>query len=183
MRIIGGKYKRRKLNFPILKEIRPATDRLKETIFNVLGQDMSGLRILDLFAGMGSLGIEAISRGAQECAFVDASPLACSYINTNLRDIGIMDQAEVMNMDVVEALEKLSASGTQFDVVFLDPPYNKGLIKKTLPIIDQSDILCAHGQMVIEHVRQEALPQTSRLSLTRCKKYGITSLSFLYRLK
>src|SRR3989338_3709467 len=102
MRVIAGKFKSRKLKFPKTRDIRPATDRLKETIFNVLGQDLSGLAVLDIYAGMGSLGIESLSRGAARATFIDQSPLAIQYITENLKNLGLESQATVLKSDALQ---------------------------------------------------------------------------------
>ncbi len=181
MRVIGGKFKSRRLLFPKTKLIRPATDRLKETIFNTLGQDLSGLRVLDAYAGTGSLGIEALSRGAEHVTFVDHSPLAIRYIHDNLENLGLNFQAQVLKMDALKAISYLKKRQESYDVMFIDPPYNQGLVKKTLLWIDRFDILHTHGKIVIEHARQEDLPSVKGLLLDRTNRYGITCLSFLYR--
>ena len=181
MRVIGGRFRSRRLKFPKTKLIRPATDRLKETIFDTLGQDLSGERVLDLFAGCGSLGIEALSRGARAVTFVDSNPVAIRYISENLKDLGLMDRAEVLKMDAIEAVQRLSGGNRVYETLFIDPPYNQGLVKKTLLHLVPFDILARLGKIVIEHTRQEELPPVQELVLERTKRYGITCLSFLYK--
>jgi len=139
------------------------------------------MRVLDLFAGMGSLGIEALSRGAEEATFVEQHPEGLSCIDANLRYLKLTDCSEVLATDVFKAIDELRKMGRKFDVIFVDPPYNKGLITKSLLAIDQSDILCAHGWVVLEHTRTEGLPELVTLVHTRTKQYGITSLTFLIR--
>jgi 16S rRNA (guanine(966)-N(2))-methyltransferase RsmD len=181
VRIIGGVYKSRKLKFPKTKLIRPATDRLKETIFNILGQTMEGERVLDLYAGMGSIGIEALSRGAAKATFVEQSSLGIRYIADNLRVFGLENRSSVLKTDVLRAVPELYKQGESYHVVFIDPPYNQGLVKKTLLLVDQFDILSPHGKIVVEHARQEELPYLRQYRLERSNKYGITCLSFLYK--
>ncbi len=188
MRVIAGKFKSRKLKFPKTKDIRPATDRLKETILNVLGQDLTGLEVLDVYAGMGSLGIEALSRGAARATFVDQSPLAIQYIGENLQYLGLESQAVVLKSDALIAIPRLfksqerDKSAQKYDVAFIDPPYNKGLVKKTLLMVEQFDILSPHGKIVVEHARQEELPLLGKFILERTNHYGITCLSFLHKI-
>lgn len=180
MRVIGGKFRSRRLKFPRTKEIRPATDRLKETIFDILGQDLSGLDVLDLYAGMGSLGIEALSRGARHVTFVDHLSLGVRYIRENLQSLGLIQQAEILKMEAHEAIPYLSNQGRIYQVAFIDPPYNKGLVKKTLLGLEQFDILAPQATIAIEHARQEEPPSMTRFVLTRTNRYGITCLSFLH---
>ena len=141
MRIIGGVLKRRKLYFPKTRMTRPVTDRTKETIFNVLGMLCESVTVLDLFAGSGSLGIEALSRGAKEVWFVDSAQAATSCIARNLKTLMLESSAHILQMPVFEALKRLENQGEKFNLIFMDPPYNKGLIKKVLHRIDHSDIV------------------------------------------
>lgn len=185
MRVIAGRFKSRKLKFPKTKDIRPATDRNKETIFNILGQDFTGLDVLDIYAGMGSLGIEALSRGAKRATFIDNSPVAIDYIKENLKTLDLEREAVILKADALQAIPRLfKRQGIleTYDVLFIDPPYNKGLVKKTLLMIEQFDILSAHGKIVVEHTRQEELPALKNFFLERTNHYGITCLSFLHKI-
>ncbi len=187
MRVIAGRFKSRKLKFPKTKDIRPATDRLKETIFNTLGQDLTGLEVLDVYAGMGSLGIEALSRGAKRASFIDQSAVAIRYIADNLKSLNLEAQAVIFKADALQAIPRLfrGREGREtretYDILFIDPPYNKGLVKKTLMLIEQFDILSPHGKIVVEHTRQEELPPLKHFFLERTNHYGITCLSFLHK--
>ncbi|MBI4550049.1 MAG: 16S rRNA (guanine(966)-N(2))-methyltransferase RsmD [Candidatus Omnitrophica bacterium] len=174
-------FKSRHLKFPKNPMIRPATDRNKETIFNILGQSLDGLEVLDLYAGMGSLGIESLSRGAFRATFVEQSALGVRYIQENIRALGLDNRAEVLKADVLRSVPDLFRRGRRFDVAFIDPPYNKGLVKKTLLLVAQFDILSPHGKIVVEHARQEELPCLGQYRLDRTNRYGITCLSFLYK--
>ncbi len=185
MRVIAGRFKSRKLKFPKTKDIRPATDRLKETIFNTLGQDLTGLEVLDVYAGMGSLGIEALSRGAKRATFIDQSAVAIRYIADNLKSLNLEAQAVILKVDALQAIPRLfrgREGHKTYDILFIDPPYNKGLVKKTLLLIEQFDILSPHGKIVVEHTRQEELPSLKYFFLERTNHYGITCLSFLHRI-
>jgi len=181
MRIIGGTLKSRRLKFPKTPLIRPATDRRKQVIFDILGQGLQGQVVLDLYAGMGSLGIEALSRGASEVTFVDQSPLAIRYIRMNLKELGLMERAQILMEDVNEAVSRLKKQGQKYDLVFIDPPYNKALVKKTLLQVERFDILQNLGRIVIEHTRQEEPCPLNQLKRERVKQYGVTCLSFLYK--
>lgn len=181
MRVIAGTHGGRKLFFPTSKEIRPATDRIKETIFNVLGQDLTGLAVLDLFAGVGSLGIEALSRGASFVSFVDTGALAQKFIRKNLDLLQLNSRAEILPFDAARAIGTLEKRGKKYDVIFVDPPYSQGLVKKTLIELDRSDILSPHGWLVTEHVKHEEIPTLNTVLLHKTNKYGVTRLSFLIR--
>ncbi|OGW86284.1 MAG: 16S rRNA (guanine(966)-N(2))-methyltransferase RsmD [Omnitrophica bacterium RIFCSPHIGHO2_02_FULL_46_11] len=182
MRIIGGTLKRRKLRFPKTYATRPVTDRAKETIFNVLGTLCEGAIVLDLFAGSGSLGIEALSRGAKEVYFVDSARIAVSCIERNLGDLVLTRGAHVLQLTVPGAISNLKKQDKKFDLIFLDPPHNKGLIKKILNVLGHSDILNSFGTIVVGHSNHEGLPEhLEKLRCQRSIKLGQTFISFLER--
>lgn len=184
MRIIAGEFKSRKIQFPKNKLTRPMTDRSKETVFNILGGLVPGKHVLDLYAGSGSLGLEALSRGALDTIFVDEADWAVKVIRKNLEDLALTKKATILQGEVLKSLDKLKKQGTQFGLVFVDPPFNKGLVKKTLIKLDQSGIVLPFGQVVVGHTRQEELPDTlTELKLARTKKIGQACLSFLFRLE
>lgn len=181
MRIIGGEFKRRKISFPKTKLTRPMTDRAKETIFNVLGTMCESARVLDLFAGSGSLGLEALSRGAQEAVFVDDAKTSRECIEHNIKSLSIDPKiALVFGAPVPEAIEKLEKKAKSFNLIFLDPPHNKGLIKKILQLLDRSVIVAPFGHIVVGHSNREGLPtQFETLCFYRSIKIGQTFMSFL----
>ena len=129
-------------------ETRPTTDRVKEGIFSSIQFELEGRRILDLFGGTGQMGIEALSRGAAHCTFVDLRKDAVSIIRENLSLTGFQDRAQVIQGD---ALAYLSRCGTAFDVIFLDPPYGSGLLEKAIETITKIDIVNENGIMVCEN--------------------------------
>ena len=183
MRIIGGELKSRKIQFPKTRQTRPMTDRSKETVFNILGGLVIGKHVLDLYAGSGSLGLEALSRGALDAAFVDRADWSVKLIQKNLQGLELSLKAEVYETDVLRAIEKFKKAGKFFSLVFVDPPFEQGLIKKTLIKLDQSGIVLPFGQVVVGHTRQEQLPEgLETLKLARTKKVGQACLSFLFRL-
>lgn len=183
MRIIAGEFKSRKISFPKTKLTRPMTDRSKETLFNILGGLVISKHVLDLYAGSGSLGLEALSRGALDVTFVDRADWATKIIQKNLQDLALTDKAEVIQTDVLRSIDKFKKAGKTFNLVFIDPPFNQGLVKKTLMKLDQSGIVVPFGQVVVGHTRQEELPQDlETLKLARTKKLGQACLSFLFRL-
>ena len=132
MRVIAGSARRLLLKTVEGMETRPTTDRIKETLFNMLQNDLYGARFLDLFAGSGAIGIEALSRGAKEAVFVDKGDGQISCIRDNLKTTHLEERARVMSADVTEAIRKLDREGKAFDFIFMDPPYRMDLPKKVL---------------------------------------------------
>ena len=183
MRIIAGAFKSRRIQFPKNRLTRPMTDRMKETVFNILGGLVVSKHVLDLYAGSGSLGLESLSRGALDVLFVEQAEWAIKVIKKNLVDLGLERKATVVSGDVLRAIDKLKKLDAGFSLVFVDPPYNQGLVKKTLLKLDQSGIVLPFGQVVVGHSRQEEVPaDLSQLKLARTKKVGQSCLSFLFRL-
>ena len=184
MRIIGGEFKSRKIQFPKSRLTRPMTDRSKETVFNIMGGLVEGKHVLDLYAGSGSLGLEALSRGALDVIFVDQADWATRVIEKNLQDLKLNPKAKVLQIDVLRAIARMEKEKRVFSLVFVDPPFNQGLVKKTLIRLDQSAILTPFAQVVVGHSRQEQLPETLHaLKLARTKKVGQNCLSFYFRLE
>lgn len=185
MRIISGEFKSRKIDFPKTKLTRPMTDRTRETLFNIIGTLVNSKHILDLYAGSGSMGLEALSRGAQSVTFVDRADWAAKVIRKNLATLELEDCGRVLEADVFKAIDRLQKEGLKFSVIFVDPPFNQGLVKKTLNKLDQSDILAPFAQIVVGHSTLEPLPEEpfETLNLTRTKKIGQAYLSFLFRVE
>ena len=154
MRVITGSARGRKLRTPDNGDIRPTTDKVKEAMFNIVQFSVEGARVLDLFAGTGQLGIEALSRGAAQCVFVDRAAEAVRLVKENLRTTGLEGQASVLRMDSIAYLER--ARG--FDLVLMDPPYAGDLLGKALNLIGRFDILNKNGIMICESDRSLALP-------------------------
>ena len=179
MRVIGGAARGRRLKVPKGKTIRPTAARVKESLFNILPHDFSGLRVLDLFAGSGNVSIEALSRGAAITILVDESPRATAVIRENLRRLGLNERTQVWTAPVARSLRKLAKSGERFDLIFLDPPYDRELVGTTLKAIAQNNVLNATGKVVAEHSAREAVkPQYDQLVLNDQRRYGDTLLSF-----
>ena len=182
MRVIGGFFKSRKLFFPKTFQTRPVTDRAKETIFNVLGTQCKESSVLDLFAGSGSLGLEALSRGAQDVCFVDFAKLAVDCIRRNLKSLALEPLADVLKLPVLEAIRKLERKQRKFSLIFVDPPHNKGLIKKVLQHLDRSGIVTPFGIVVVGHSNHEGLPNNLvTLKHERSIEIGQTFISFVKR--
>lgn len=185
MRIISGKFKSRKIDFPKNKLTRPMTDRTKETLFNIVGSFVFGKHVLDLYAGSGSLGLEALSRGAISATFVDDGPWAQKVIVKNLADLGLSGQGKLLPLEMNTAIKKLEKAGQGFSLIFVDPPFMKGLVKKTLLRLDASDIVLPFAQVVVGHMWREALPndELKNLKWVRTKRIGQGCLSFYFRLE
>ena len=146
MRVIAGAAKGRRLKEPADRQIRPTTDKVKEAIFSAIQFEIEGRRVLDLFAGTGQMGIEALSRGARQAVFTDLSPAALRIVQENVSACGFDDQAMIRRGDGLLYLK----SGEKFDIIFLDPPYGTGLAEKALESIIQFDILNENGIIVCE---------------------------------
>ncbi len=150
MRVIAGKARRLQLRTPEGLETRPTTDRTKETLFNILNPYLADADFLDLFSGSGAIGIEALSRGAKYAAFVDDNKSALECIRSNLKATRLEEQAEVYAMQVQEAIRALEIRGKVFDVIFMDPPYNKLLESDVLMALQSSNIIYCDTIIVIE---------------------------------
>ena len=176
MRIIAGDYKGRRLQSPQDYSIRPTTDKVKEALFSILTEKIWGSRVLDLFAGSGQLGIEALSRGARSCTFVENNRGAKQVVERNLAHCRLEEQANVVFSDAVSFLNR---SGT-YDLVLLDPPYGKGILQRVLAALvprlsDDAMVVCESG-------RDEELPaQVGSFVLDRERRHGKTKIALYLR--
>ena len=172
MRVITGSARGRRLKTPEGQDIRPTTDNVKESVFNILQFDIEGRRVLDLFAGTGQLGIECLSRGAREAVFIDADRDAVKIVKENLKTCGF--SAPVLQQD---ALSFLNNCG-KFDLVFIDPPYDAGLYEPVLEKINSVDILSDGGIILCESRRETVLPDMRRPYYKKKEyRYGRVKLS------
>ena len=150
MRIIGGEWRRRVLRFPDLPGLRPTPDRVRETLFNWLGQDLSGLSCLDLFAGSGALGFEAASRGAARVVMVDTSAKVLAALADNATALGVGKRVEIVRSDAVRFA---SSAGLRFDVLFLDPPFHQGWMDRLAPlaanVVAEDGVIYAEAEMCL----------------------------------
>lgn len=175
MRIIAGEYKGRRLASPQDYSIRPTTDKVKEALFSILADRIYGRRVLDLFAGTGNLGIEALSRGAEICVFADSSRESLRLIRENIAHCKAEDGAQIEVGDYRKVLGKQSEP---FDVILLDPPYDKGLLDDCLRLIAENHLLTDDGVIVAEHRKEESMPQELYgFKKEKERKYGIVVLS------
>lgn len=182
MRVITGIAKGRKLKTSRGLDVRPTSDRAKESLFNVLGPRVIDSRILDIFAGSGAIGIEGLSRGARGAVFVDNSPSSCRLVEDNLRNTGLAANAEILRQDALRAISYLAAKGEKFDLIFLDPPYEKGLVVPTLEEAAGGGLLAEDGLLIAEHSRREPVPETTGpLRLYRQLTFGDTVISIYGR--
>ena len=150
MRVIAGSARRLLLKTVEGMETRPTTDRIKETLFNMLQNDLYGARFLDLFAGSGAIGIEALSRGAKEAVFVDKGDGQISCIRDNLKTTHLEERARVMSAEVTEAIRKLDREGKAFDFIFMDPPYRMDLPKKVLEALRDTSLTDEETLIIVE---------------------------------
>jgi 16S rRNA (guanine966-N2)-methyltransferase len=179
MRITGGRVKGRRLATLKGLNIRPSSDRVREAIFSLIGQDLTDLAVLDLFAGTGSLGIEALSRGASYVLFLDNAPQALSLIGKNLKLCGYESLGSVLKRDLTRGLPRRSSLMKRgFDLVFIDPPYGKELVRPLLVELDQGHILSGPSLVVTESSKADRLPITlGKLRQVKARTYGTTNIS------
>ena len=178
MRIITGIYKGRKLESPVGYEVRPTSDKVKEAVFNLLMNDIWDSVCVDLFAGTGNLGLEALSRGAKRCYFCDNSRQSLELVIKNVKKCGAEDKSVILAGDYSRALGRIRE---QADIFFLDPPYSSGVYEKCLEQIDTLDLLSHEGIIVAEHGTREEMPQrVGRLIRVKERKYGRVMIS-IYR--
>lgn len=179
MRVISGQAKGHTLKVPKGRALRPTSGRVKEALFNILPHDLSGFKVLDLFAGTGNLSAEALSRGAAKALLVESSRQAGKTIRGNLEALGLSESAKLWISPALRAVRLLSRRGESFDLILLDPPYEQNWVGKTLRAIAQEKILGDGGTVVAEHsVREKVEESYGPLALQDQRRYGTTMLSF-----
>jgi 16S rRNA (guanine966-N2)-methyltransferase len=180
LRIIAGALKGRILA-PVQGRTRPTAAKVREAIFNILGPEVPEAQVLDLFAGTGALGIEALSRGAVRAVFVEDHPGALKALRRNLETLGLQDRSRVLPLPAAAALRQLDAQGERFSLVFLDPPYGGGAAAATIGVLAGSSLLLPEVWVVAEHSRRETLPELAGiLALSTLRRYGDTLVA-IYR--
>ena len=178
LRIIAGHAKGKKIITPKGLEIRPTTDRVKEAIFNIISTHISDSIVLDLFAGTGNLGLEALSRGAKKAYFIDNSMSSMKIIVENINKISLVDSSIIKRTEALKALDEFASMGTKFDIIFLDPPYGKGLLIPCMKVIEDMQILAKDGIIVVEHNQSELIQWDYKyLKVFKEKKYGNVMIS------
>ena len=169
LRIIGGQWRGRKLSFPAINDLRPTADRVRETLFNWLQAEIPGARCLDLFAGSGAIGLEALSRGAAELVLVEQNPTAAAQIRQHLEKLG--SHASIVKSD--DVFRFLKGSATQFDVVFLDPPYRLDCLEQCCRLLEQGGWLKQKAWIYLEDSSHRSAPRLpANWQLMRSKKAG-----------
>lgn len=180
MRIIGGELKGRKLRSIRGTAIRPTSDRVRESIFNIIRQRVAGSKVLDLFAGTGALGIEALSRGAKTATFVDRSVSSLSIISRNLKSFKVEDRSKTIKWDIHKNLNCLKTLPSFFDLVFMDPPYDMDIANRALENLHKCEALEKEAMIVVEHSPKEKIEiEAPVFSSADERRYGKTLVSFL----
>lgn len=174
LRVAGGEARGRRLKAP--KGIRPTQGMVKEAIFNLVGPGIDGVHVLDLFAGSGAIGIEALSRGAAGVTFVDREPRGLAILRQNLEVLDLKSRAQVVRSDVVRWLESSPDQLNQAGFVFMDPPYEDPILDRALKAIDRGS---SNATVVVEHSRRQTLPALTRMHVDRQRKYGDTMVTVL----
>jgi 16S rRNA (guanine966-N2)-methyltransferase len=160
VRIISGNMGGRRLQSPRGADLRPTGDRLKETLFNILGQNLTGLVVVDAFSGTGAIGIEALSRGASKVVFIDRSPESGQLIRRNLEICGVTKGYRLMQLDIFPCLRQLGREKFRADVIFLDPPYDWKLYQDLLGLVFKVGLADQNSLVVIEHHAKSHLPES-----------------------
>jgi 16S rRNA (guanine966-N2)-methyltransferase len=183
MRIVAGKFRSRALKTLRGLRLRPTSDRLRETLFDILGPAVEGSIFVDVYAGTGAVGIEALSRGAREAIFIEKHAAAANLIRKNLRSLGIGAEADLLVTDALRGLELLAARHVHAHFVFLDPPYaEEDECERALDFLDRSPLVTPGGRVIVEHPKRRALPERlAELERERLVEQGDAALSF-YRL-
>lgn len=181
MRVIAGKARRLPLIAPEGKDTRPTTDRIKETLFNIIQDEVPGCQFLDLFSGSGSIGIEALSRGAEQAYLVEfgREPLKC--IRANLEKTRLTEEAVVLPVEVTYAISKLEKMGQQFDIIYADPPYKKEFEPKIVQLLSQSGIVKEGTLVILESALETAVDYVDEecYEIVRVKEYKTNKHIFL----
>jgi 16S rRNA (guanine966-N2)-methyltransferase len=181
IRIIGGELKGRKLVAVPGRQTRPTADRVRESMFNILGDRVRDALVLDLFAGTGAMGIEALSRGAGSVLFADNDKRALTALGKNVKVCSLASRAKIIKWDILKNLNITTAFQHAFNLVFIDPPYNKNMIQSTLSNLDKSKCIENGACVAIEHSPQEPIPEKDkRFKISDQRRYGKTLVSFLF---
>lgn len=180
MRIITGRARGLQLTVPKNMDVRPTADRVKESLFNIIGCRIIGARVLDLFAGTGNLGLESWSRGAKAITFIDESRESLRLVNSNIAKCRAEKDCTVLKGNAVQVAQRLYDQGNRYEFIFCDPPYNKGWIEAMLKVLETCPLLVEDGYLVIERSAHNQLPQLpSGYEIVRSSRYGETIIDFL----
>lgn len=178
MRVIAGEVGGRRIKAPKGRRTRPTSDRVREALFSTIAPWLPGALVLDLYAGSGAVGIEALSRGAASAVFVENDPRALSVIRENLAALKLSDHARLIRSDALRAITGLARTGNRFTLIFLDPPYRASL-DPVLVRLAGAGLVVQGGLAVVQHFSKTTLPQLEDWTLWKTKRYGETTLTFL----
>src|SRR5262245_65625334 len=178
LRIVAGRLRGRRLGVPPHPQLRPTSDRVREALFNILGQDLSDFEVLDLYAGSGAIGFEALSRGARRVVFVESDPKLAAAIRRTAEQLGVANESRFVVGRVEDVLTRARLGGP-YHVIVADPPYEAAVEARVVDGVDGGQLLGMHGTLVVERdSRNPAEPGRSGLALVRTASYGRTSLDF-----
>lgn len=185
MRVISGKARSLRLKTVEGMDTRPTQDRIKETLFNMIQHEIAGAEFLDLFAGSGAIGIEALSRGCRSAVFVEKNKKAAACIRDNLIHTKLINDAQVLETDVISALRKLGLESRKFDYIFMDPPYNKGMERAVLAELDHLDLLKENTLVIAESSLQTEIQEElfEHLKVLKIKEYKTNKHTFLQKVQ
>lgn len=179
MRIITGTAKGRIIKSPEGQITRPTSDRVKESLFNIISKKIYGAKVLDLFSGTGNLGLEALSRGAEICSFVECNNNTYKILSSNIEELGFVSKSELYKGDAFDVLEILSRNNKKYDIIFLDPPYSKGLVERSIQKIYELMVLQQNGIIISECDQNDVIPENIKdIKAYRIEKYGRTKIYF-----
>lgn len=180
MRVISGTLRGRRLVAPTGLMTRPTADRIRESVFNILTGSVQAKQVLDLFAGTGALGIEALSRGAARAVFIDQAKAAVAVIRSNISHLGLDDRARVIQWNILKSLNCLASTPATFDLVFMDPPYETHAVTPALNALVACGALAPGARIVIEHsIREPLVSVMDPLTITDQRRFGKTLVSFM----
>lgn len=177
MRIIAGTKRGQTIQAPKGRDTRPTLDRVRESLFGIIQFEVAGQTVLDLFAGSGSLGLEALSRGAAHAVFNDSARESIAAVRANLAKMGLAQQATVYSMGHLAAIQAAARAGFCFDLVFLDPPYRAGLLEETLAALRAAGVLAPGCRVIAEHAANQPPETPPGFLLRDRRKYGIAGIS------
>ncbi|MFR4384068.1 MAG: 16S rRNA (guanine(966)-N(2))-methyltransferase RsmD [Phascolarctobacterium sp.] len=180
MRIITGKARGLQLTVPKTYDVRPTADRVKESVFNIIGSKIIGARVLDLFAGTGNLGLESWSRGAGSITFIDESKESLRLVKSNITKCRADADCQMIKGSAPQVAERLAIQGEYFDFAFCDPPYNKGWVQQIIAVLGKKSFLNDGGYLVVERSAHDELPKLpANCELVRSNRYGETIVDFI----
>lgn len=181
MRISGGMLRGRRLKTLKRSYLRPTSEKVRQAVFNIIGGYIKGMNVLDLYAGSGAFGFEALSRGARTVDFVEKDKVLCETIRENVKTLGVDNSVCIVRLDVDSAIQRYSSMGKVFSLIFADPPYQSGEVEKLIELIDKNKILNKDSIVVIEHSKRERPSErSSLLKMIDSRQYGDTVIS-IYR--